>query len=145
MPQSPTPDLRKNNRCSPSDWKSLQVLYVSDKDMKVISTLTTFFQVFYANQCYARYLGCYNLTRRLLLQMHRFAFVLRIAFNKPELKSNLRMAMRYMIASNLLFFFELNREVSDVEWDELVGKELLNEEERDFLVNFNRRKKGQEG
>mmetsp|Transcript_41779 Transcript_41779/g.123953 ORF Transcript_41779/g.123953 Transcript_41779/m.123953 type:complete len:410 (-) Transcript_41779:12-1241(-) len=114
------------------------VLYVDDKDLKVLSSLTTFFQVFYANQCYARYLGCYSLTRKLLLQMHRFAFVLRIVMNKPELKPNLRMAMRYMIASNLIFFFEFNRDVSEDEWQELIDKDLLNREEKEFLVRFDK-------
>lgn len=105
-------------------------------DMRVTTAITTFFLVFYTKECYSRYLHCYELVRLLLGSLHDYCFELRL-FLGGKGKQYVRLASRQLVASMLLFFYEMN-DVSEMEWEELVDQGLLQLQERDFLQDFER-------
>mmetsp|Transcript_46599 Transcript_46599/g.120646 ORF Transcript_46599/g.120646 Transcript_46599/m.120646 type:complete len:386 (-) Transcript_46599:96-1253(-) len=117
------------------------VLYISNDNMRIITTLTTFFQVFYSHECYTRYQELFMLTRQLLVQLHRFTFLQRVHLHKPELRQHIRLALRFVLASVMMFFYEVNDQVSDEEWDELVSQGLIMEDEKEFLKQFGTKEK----
>merc|ERR1719253_1440623 len=46
--------------------REASLLYLSWHEIGIISAIMTFFEVFYTNQCYSRYLRLYDLTRKLM-------------------------------------------------------------------------------
>mmetsp|Transcript_140048 Transcript_140048/g.390352 ORF Transcript_140048/g.390352 Transcript_140048/m.390352 type:complete len:355 (+) Transcript_140048:189-1253(+) len=107
-------------------------------DMKVVAAITTFVEVFYTNQCYSRYLRLYRTTRLAVGVIYDYCFTLRlhIATQCPQ---HARLANRQLIASVLLFFYEMNSQVSETEWNELLQQGLVKPEEQKFLASFSQR------
>eukprot|EP00747_Dinoflagellata_sp_TGD_P048399 gnl/TRDRNA2_/TRDRNA2_145590_c2_seq2.p1 gnl/TRDRNA2_/TRDRNA2_145590_c2~~gnl/TRDRNA2_/TRDRNA2_145590_c2_seq2.p1 ORF type:complete len:434 (-),score=56.80 gnl/TRDRNA2_/TRDRNA2_145590_c2_seq2:115-1416(-) len=112
------------------------ILFISWHDMQVISAITTFFEVFYSNQSFARYTALYEVTRKMLSDFYGFVYEVSL-FVGPASKAHVRLATRFFLCSVLLFFFEMNGEVSDREWGELLELGLVKPEEVRYLTQFN--------
>mmetsp|Transcript_104747 Transcript_104747/g.337746 ORF Transcript_104747/g.337746 Transcript_104747/m.337746 type:complete len:375 (+) Transcript_104747:67-1191(+) len=123
------------NGMLPDASTSRSWLYVDWNEVKVVSAITTFFEVFYTNQCYSRYLRLYDLTRKMLGNLYDFSFELRLHLGK-DCQSHARLASRWFTAGVLLFFYEMNSYVSEAEWEELLQMGLVKPEEKDFLSGF---------
>jgi len=83
-------------------------------DVKVLTAITTFFEVFYSNQCYARYLRFHGNTRGMINDVHAFAFVLRCHIGEKA-RNHLRLSLRYMIAGIILHFYEMQHKMSEMD------------------------------
>jgi len=103
-------------------------------DMKVVTAITTFFEVFYTNQCHSRYLEFYEATRMMLGTLYDYCFELRLHL-QDEGKQHARLASRQVVAAILLFFYEMGG-VSEPEWGELEAQGLVKSSEREFLEKF---------
>lgn len=103
-------------------------------EMKVITAMTTFFEIFYTNHAYNRYLHFYEITRFMIGDLYDYCFELRLHLS-PQCKQHARLATRQIVASVLLFFYEMDN-VSEMEWDELVRQGLVKSQEREFLKKF---------
>jgi len=113
------------------------MLFIEWNEMKVIGAITTFFEVFYTNQCFSRYLKLHTLTRTLLGTLYDYAFELRLHLIKDN-PNHLRLACRCFLASILLFFYEMNSQVSESEWRELKRLGLLRDDEKQFLLSMDK-------
>lgn len=103
---------------------------------KVMTAVTTFFQVFYTNQCYTRYILLYSTTKKLLVEIVHICLELRLRLH-TTCPQHARLISRYTIASVLLFFqhevLTGSRATSNCyDMDTLV----LTAEERSFLDTF---------
>mmetsp|Transcript_70119 Transcript_70119/g.131077 ORF Transcript_70119/g.131077 Transcript_70119/m.131077 type:complete len:347 (-) Transcript_70119:18-1058(-) len=112
--------------------------YIEWDHVKVITSLTTFFEVFYSNQCFSRYQQLYGLTRSLLASLVSFSFEMRV-YVQDDHKRHLRLATRYFLASVVLFFFEAkDQSISDREWAQLEKFGLVSKKEKTFLDGFSK-------
>lgn len=112
-------------------------LYIDWKIVSVITSMTTFFEVFYTNNVFARYLSLYNLTRSILGSLSNFAFDFRIHAG-DRAQPMVRLATRFMLCSTFLFFYELSGEVTEQEWDVLMEAKLICREEVAVLQSIGR-------
>lgn len=96
--------------------------------VQVITSMTTFFEVFYTNHVYARYERLFFLSRSILGQLNNFVFDLRVfAHGQQDL---VRLATRYFASGVFLFFAEVGQEaVSDEAVANLIRTGLMTEEE----------------
>mmetsp|Transcript_11540 Transcript_11540/g.26812 ORF Transcript_11540/g.26812 Transcript_11540/m.26812 type:complete len:364 (+) Transcript_11540:81-1172(+) len=116
----------------------MSMFYIDWDHVKVITALTTFFEVFYSNQCFGRYMELYSLTRNLLGTLDNFSFEMRV-YVRDDHRRHLRLATRYFLASVVLFFFEAqNAPVSQNEWEQLQKFGLIQEAEKDYLDGFSK-------
>merc|ERR1712151_856138 len=95
--------------------------------------MTTFFQVFYTNQCFARYTGLYEGTRSMMSACYDVALDLRVHLG-PSNRAHCRLALRYLICDTLLFFAEMDGTIDEMEWHELLSLELITPEEKELLI-----------
>lgn len=112
-------------------------LYIDWKIVSVITSMTTFFEVFYTNNVFARYLSLYNLTRYILGSLSNFAFDFRIHAG-DRAQPMVRLATRFMLCSTFLFFYELGGEVTEQEWGVLMEAKLIYREEVAVLRSIGR-------
>jgi hypothetical protein len=116
-------------------------LFMPSFDMKIISSITTFFEVFYTNQCYRRYLHLYGLTRKMLGTAYDACFAMRLyirhSSDDPSALYD-RIASRWVVVSLLVFVFELKMEepAGEGEWLKLKRMGLVRDEEVEFLRNL---------
>jgi len=111
------------------------ILHISWHFIKILSTMTTFAEVFYTNQCYHRYLHLYSECRKIFRIMN--CFVMEVRTNLTlENKQYTRLSSRYIMASTLLFFFEITDNVNRKEWRILKDKGFLKEDEVAFLAHL---------
>merc|ERR1712232_523881 len=75
-------------------FKGDTVLSISWSNLKLIAAMTTFFQVFYTNQCFNRYERLYNNTRRMMSLCYDLALHLRLNIGDAS-RPHTRLAMRY--------------------------------------------------
>mmetsp|Transcript_62655 Transcript_62655/g.186753 ORF Transcript_62655/g.186753 Transcript_62655/m.186753 type:complete len:380 (+) Transcript_62655:147-1286(+) len=113
------------------------MLHLGWNEMKIISAATTFFEVFYTNQCFARYNSLYSLSRKMLGNLYDFVFEVRLHLRGTS-QSHVRLAGRWFTASVVLFFYETNSDVSEREWAELLRQGLIKPDEKEFLSQFHR-------
>jgi len=119
----------------PKDSADGGILYIPWKDMKIISAMTTFFEVFYTNECYARYMDLYKTMNQMFAAGFDFCFQLRLYARAAGMEYVL-LPTRWLDASFLLFFWQLKgNEVTTTEFDKLHRAGLLRKQERDFLEN----------
>jgi len=107
-------------------------LYVSWHDLKVIGGITTFFQVFYVNQCFERYNRLYHSTRDMMGLIYDAALDLRMNISS-EAPQHMRLALRYLVSGVILYFCELDGVVNQAEWQELMDLSLVSQDEKDYL------------
>lgn len=116
----------------PDTDQPLEVLSIDWTDLKIVSTITTLFLLFYAHQCYTRYQQLFVLTKRLLGCVQDFAYYARM-FVSHSGQPHYRMACRWLVATALLAMCELRGEVSRNQWHRLVDLKLMKDEEMEFL------------
>mmetsp|Transcript_93689 Transcript_93689/g.269828 ORF Transcript_93689/g.269828 Transcript_93689/m.269828 type:complete len:401 (+) Transcript_93689:136-1338(+) len=103
--------------------------------IKVISTMTIFFEVFYTNECWKRYTGLYSQTREMLHTTYDFITELRLLIGRTS-KRHLRLSVRYLMSAVMLFFYEMDNVVNDHEWAQLLKLGLITEDEIRVLQNL---------
>lgn len=116
------------------------LLYLNWNDMKVISAITTFFEVFYTNQSFGRYKKLYMEIRKMLGALCDFCFELRLYISDVS-HQHTRLASRYFLASVILFVYEMNGEVTEKQWSELLRQGLVMPQERSYLDKFHKRQR----
>mmetsp|Transcript_40784 Transcript_40784/g.93912 ORF Transcript_40784/g.93912 Transcript_40784/m.93912 type:complete len:347 (-) Transcript_40784:273-1313(-) len=120
---------------------STSPFYIEWDHVKVITSLTTFFEVFYSNQCFSRYQQLYALTRSLLASLVCFSFEMRV-YVQDDYRGHLRLATRYFLASVVLFFFEAkDQNITDREWAQLDKFGLISKKEKAFLDGFSQKQR----
>lgn len=120
------PDFGEHHSVSSISWH----------DIRVVTAMTTFFEVFYTNQCYARYLLLYTSSRRCLGLVYELILDLRLYLGKHAYL-HLRLCSRFALAAIFLGFYEhVGGEVSDREWETMVAQRLLTEKEKEFLCKY---------
>lgn len=76
--------------------------------VQVASAITTFFEVFYASQCFARYMELYKATTGMFEDAYAFAYLLRAHIGE-EGQAAVRLSTRFMIAAMVLQVFEMKK------------------------------------
>mmetsp|Transcript_18164 Transcript_18164/g.38839 ORF Transcript_18164/g.38839 Transcript_18164/m.38839 type:complete len:381 (+) Transcript_18164:239-1381(+) len=109
--------------------------FIDWKIISVITSMTTFFEVFYTNNVFSRYVRLYTWTRQIIGALPNFAFDMRIHAGDTN-QPMVRLACRYFIASTFLFFYSLNGEISEPEWTNLTRNKLIFPEEVEVLSKF---------
>eukprot|EP00929_Paragymnodinium_shiwhaense_P075873 TRINITY_DN38860_c0_g1_i1.p1 TRINITY_DN38860_c0_g1~~TRINITY_DN38860_c0_g1_i1.p1 ORF type:complete len:458 (+),score=95.03 TRINITY_DN38860_c0_g1_i1:122-1495(+) len=109
-------------------------LFLFADHIHIITAFTTFFEVFYTNQCFTRYLRLFQEARWALNGIHRFVFSLSVFLQNDASRPYARTAARYVLSAVVLFFYSMNGRISEDEWDELLKKGLLKEQEKKFLA-----------
>lgn len=115
----------------------------SVKDMwnstKAVTAITVFFQVFYTNSSYTRYIKVYQIVRQIFDDIVMTVFDLRL-FASPKSAAHARLATRFLFASVLLFFSKLdedqNGETPLASLNKALEPKLLTEKERTILNSF---------
>jgi len=119
------PGFENNTREQTFDWK----------EVHVACTLTVFFEVFYINACYKRYVTYYRQTRALFVQVMLVVYDLRLHL-KYESAAYARLVHRYVLCSMLFFWERVNEERNISSLGEAIQdykSQLLSEEEDVFL------------
>merc|ERR1711964_413579 len=96
------------------------ILNLELDDVMIISVVTTFFEVFYTNQCYQQYLHFYFSINHFFRASQRLAFevCLHIA---PAGRQYVRLMLRWMRINLVVFFTELRHgSMQSQQWDQLV-------------------------
>lgn len=116
--------------------------FISWRGIQIITALTIFFEIFYTDSCYTRYVSLYNVTRAMLGQTLDVTFEMRTYFGE-EGHQYTRLATRYLLASVVLSFFELDASlrspargpvrVSESAWEQLYALNLAQADELEFL------------
>lgn len=116
-------DAEQKNSLFHMDWN----------DVKVITAITTFFEVFYTNQCFHRYLHLYDHVRGMLADVGDLSFELRLYMGPGNKAAWL--AMRFSVLALWLFFQERLGDDSahELDWEDLIARKLVTPEERHFL------------
>lgn len=86
--------LQTSPPIDPKDWG------LNWQAVRIVTTITTFFEVFYFNQCFARYTNLYNKTRCLMCDTCTFAMVIR-TFHGEAAQQHCRATVRCVLASVL--------------------------------------------
>jgi predicted membrane chloride channel (bestrophin family) len=120
-------------------------LHVDKHDVKIISAITTFFEVFYTNACYKRYLFLYTNTRRMMTAAYDVCFVMRLYIRHSSSDVTAmydRIGARWVTLTLMLFLYELKNmddtkqnsaAASDKEWAKIQKMNLVRPEEVEFL------------
>jgi predicted membrane chloride channel (bestrophin family) len=110
--------------------------HISWNDIKVITGMTTFFEVFYTNQCFQRYLTLYNISNQMMSCCCEIVVLFRLHLGK-DAKNYMRLGVRFALASTFLTFHEVHdSEVSQEEFQTLVEQGLLKPLEKEILQRY---------
>jgi len=104
------------------------------EDIRVVTAITTLFEVFYTNACYARYNALYKSTKSMLNDVASYAYMLRI-FVAEQAPSQARRASRFIMAGVMLHFQDIQGKHSRADLDELCGLGLISELEQSNLLS----------
>jgi len=113
---------------------STQNVAIDWNALKVVTAMTTFFEVFYSNESYKRYLRLYDRTREMLGTGYEFTLMTSLNIGRTSMK-HVHLANRYYVANTLVFFFDLSGShvITDRQWSELHRLRILTKEERAIL------------
>jgi len=116
---------------------------ISWDDIKVISSMTTFFEVFYTNQCFARYVCLYGISGKMISCGCETALLYRLHLYRGA-STYMRLGTRFTLASIFLSFYEVHdNEVTDSEFNLLVDQGLLRPAEREILQKMSNQQHAQ--
>lgn len=106
-------------------------------DIKVITAMTTFFEVFYTNQCFSRYLGLYAVSGKITGLVYDLILILRIFAGRAGY-AHTKLSVRFALVAIFLNFYEVHHgdSVSDEEWRTLMDHGLLRTSEKEMLVGL---------
>lgn len=103
-------------------------LYIGVEELSVIGAFTIFFEVFYTKECWKRCYTLYGATRMMLCSSLDYILELRVIAGRVS-KAHTRLSCRYVVASVLVLFYEMDEDIQLPEWDHLLKLKLLNAEE----------------
>eukprot|EP00747_Dinoflagellata_sp_TGD_P166235 gnl/TRDRNA2_/TRDRNA2_188712_c0_seq1.p1 gnl/TRDRNA2_/TRDRNA2_188712_c0~~gnl/TRDRNA2_/TRDRNA2_188712_c0_seq1.p1 ORF type:complete len:406 (-),score=76.39 gnl/TRDRNA2_/TRDRNA2_188712_c0_seq1:47-1264(-) len=114
-------------------------LFLDWNDVKVISGITTFFEVFYTNQSFSRYLQLYELMKDMMSEAIFFVYEARL-FMGHDAMGYVRLAARFYLCSIFLFIVQMpeNHESNSVQWNELTKLGLITDEEKRCLESYDK-------
>mmetsp|Transcript_51404 Transcript_51404/g.92608 ORF Transcript_51404/g.92608 Transcript_51404/m.92608 type:complete len:377 (+) Transcript_51404:120-1250(+) len=108
--------------------------YLDWNDMKVVTAIATFFEVFYTNQCYTRYLHLYDQVKKMLGNAINMSVEAALHM-KGTCPQHVVLANRYHLASMVLFFSQME-ECVDPELRDKLTKALIKPDEAKYLDHF---------
>mmetsp|Transcript_37707 Transcript_37707/g.99725 ORF Transcript_37707/g.99725 Transcript_37707/m.99725 type:complete len:362 (+) Transcript_37707:54-1139(+) len=100
--------------------------------VKVVTAMTTFFEVFYSNQCYSRYIHLYRTLREVLEDCTAFAYMMR-AHVAAQSKSYMRLSVRYLVIEMLILAFEIRGDLAKADLERLCRLGVLRAREASLL------------
>jgi len=107
------------------DTHDNSVIQMHWKTVQVVTAMTTFFEVFYTNHVFARYVKIYDLTRSILNHARDFSFDLRVYTASDEGVELARLACRFKMAAILLFFYDLSGETPEKTSQQILRNSLM--------------------
>jgi predicted membrane chloride channel (bestrophin family) len=108
--------------------------FLDDQVIQIISSMTTFVEVFYTNLAYQRYMHLYNLTKGLMFKLHHHCIELKLMMDKDSTgKQSVRCSIRYASLSMVALFCGLNGFITERHWTHLMDEGLVTPSERIFL------------
>lgn len=108
--------------------------YLDWNNMKVVTAIATFFEVFYTNQCYTRYLHLYDQVKKMLGNAINMSVEAALHM-KGTCPQHVVLANRYHLASMVLFFSQME-ECVDPELRDKLTKSLIKPDEAKYLDHF---------
>jgi len=112
--------------------------FLHKEEMKVVAAVTTFFEVFYTNHCFHRYLHLHGATREMLGYLYQFSYEVRVHLAKASI-AHVRLATRWFMSSVVLFLhMGPDRRVPEATWRMLLRQSLLRPEEQQRLLHLPR-------
>jgi len=110
------------------------LLHLGWGDIEVMAAITTFFQVFYTNSCYSRYMHLYNETQLLFGTLQDICGMLRLQL-KEKSQPHLRLCNRWLELSIVCVLLDLHgAPLCRENCPRLVKQGLLTREEAQFLL-----------
>lgn len=105
-------------------------------EVKVITAMTTFFEVFYSNQCFERYHLLYKESRDIIGNTYDIIINIRYyLYHKEPL--HLHLASRFLLCAVVLgFYCHVGGAVSEEEWERLLDMGLLRVQEKKYLSQY---------
>lgn len=103
--------------------------------IKVVSGMTTFFLVFYSNQCYARYLDLYCEVQGTMQDLVGLGLHIRV-FIGAKCHNSARICMRYVLCGIIFGWFETKHIVKDEDvYNVMMRRGFLKQNEFDCLIS----------
>lgn len=119
----------------PNFGREMSPFSISWDDIKVVSTMTTFFEVFYTNQAYLRYERLYAISGQIISSVCEIILTLRLHLANNVLYAHL--AARFTLSSTYLTFLEVNDgDITDKEFAQMVDQGLLRPDEKEVLEGY---------
>lgn len=101
--------------------------------VKISTGIATFFEVFYANQCYSRYMTMYKTTKQVFVDACGHVLVLKLYLSSAP--GHLRLSCRYVLLCLVVHFLHIRQDnVSIDNLTDLVAAGLLRQSEKDALM-----------
>jgi hypothetical protein len=111
---------------------------MSWSDVKIITTVTTFFEVFFSNQCFHRYSTLYDMSRTLVTRTSELTMQHRL-FLGPKNPKHCRLGIRYVCAAIYMFFADVIQtgcKGTTLNDGSLLESHLILSDEADFLEQY---------
>lgn len=107
---------------------------MSWNDLRTITAMTTFFEVFYTGECFSRYMTLFNLVRQSFSHAYDFVFACRF-FIQPSKQPYDRLACHWLSAAMILSILEARekRKVGPDDIQKLYTMGLLNQSQFEFV------------
>lgn len=109
--------------------------------VKIVSSMTTFAAVFYANQCYNRYIEVFGVTQSMLGSLCEFAYNVRLYIRPSGLPYD-RVSCRWVVTCLLLALRDQRGDrTTSAGWSRLQQLNLVRKDEAEFLQTLNSRQR----
>jgi len=110
---------------------------MSWNDLRTITAMTTFFEVFYTGECFSRYMQLFSLVRQSFSHAYDFVFACRFFIQSCKLPYD-RLACHWLSASLILSIFEARekRKVGPDDIQKLYTMGLLTQTQFDFVEHL---------
>lgn len=116
------------------NFEEKSFLHIGWGDIEVMAAITTFFQVFYTNSCYHRYMHLYNETQKLFGTLQDICGMLRLQL-KDECQPHLRLCGRWLELSIVSVLLDLHgAPLCRENCPRLLKHGLVTREEASFLL-----------
>jgi len=111
-------------------------------DINVISAMTIYFEIFYTNHCFARYVMLYNLACRIVGLNYNLIVQLRTLMGTNGYGYS-KLAVRFALVATFLNFYEVHHGIAMTgrQWQSLLDYGLLKRSEMDELVGLGGRQR----
>mmetsp|Transcript_96648 Transcript_96648/g.191592 ORF Transcript_96648/g.191592 Transcript_96648/m.191592 type:complete len:382 (+) Transcript_96648:110-1255(+) len=111
---------------------------MSWSDLRTITAMTTFFEVFYTGECFSRYMQLFGLVKKSFSHAYDFVFACRFFVQPCRLPYD-RLACHWLSAALILSFLEARekRKVGPVDIQKIYTMGLLKQSDFEFVQHLN--------